>query len=143
MSTVSDQSSTLPASRFAASSVICNIQVPAKGRPLKLLNSPSGWKDPVNGAVAAVIGRAASSSKTVLTKSSPAPPTPLNNSTAVPSGPTKTTFKSDTCKWSMSSFTFKSEIRPRVEISIGNDSVWPLTSCVPVADNSPGPSIAR
>jgi len=51
-----------------------------------LAKLPVGWKVPLNGAEPAVIDVVAWSSKPVLVKLSPEPPTLLNNSTAVPSG---------------------------------------------------------
>ena len=59
------------------------------GRPGPRASS-AGWYVPVNGAVPVVIEFSAESSKTVLTKFEPVPPTPENKVTCVPSGAIRT-----------------------------------------------------
>src|SRR5262249_7052527 len=68
--------------------VSSTVQVPSTSLPLKRASPPGslGLNVPVNGAVPAAIATCAASSKIVLTKFAPLPPTPENKTTRVPSG---------------------------------------------------------
>ncbi len=58
------------------------------------------------------------SSNMVLSKWSPVPPTPVNNSTLVPSGPVRYPSRKPTLEWVIESSTFRSPIRCSSVISI-------------------------
>ena len=59
---------------------------------------PVGWNVPVKGAVPEVIEFSAASSKTVLTKFEPVPPTSENKGTWVPSGAIRTAVRPESAR---------------------------------------------
>ena len=66
--------------------------------PSRVARVPVGRNVPVKGAVPLVIGISAASSKIVLTKFAPVPPTPENKGTCVPSGAIRTAERSNPAK---------------------------------------------
>ena len=101
---LSDQLSSVPVTPVVEV-VSWSVQTPGTHRPEAFLKStgrpsrsdsiPVGLNDPVKGAVPVVIEVSPASSKTVLMKFAPVPPTPENKGTCIPFGAIRTAVRSE------------------------------------------------